>query len=220
MNTESSRLLGQKLKEVRKLLGLTQAQVGAAIGMSAAGSSSYVSRLEQGEIPKVALVTVVRYLQACKAPVGKFMLELAQAGAFGEAEQGLTVVDDKTKAEEAKRAKAKMLRDKRWEREAQDAEIVYRLWTDVLAVIVPMLPLDPSRRYLGHYLEGVKTFYRAWKRAVRGALNRDPVLDVQIAFDRIERVGLQKDLVSSAVHKMREMVFERLMAMIPQGGSI
>jgi hypothetical protein len=66
----------------------------------------------------------------------------------------------------------------------------------------------------------VKTFYRAWKRAVRGALNRDPVLDVQIAFDRIERVGLQKDLVSSAVHKMREMVFERLMAMIPQGGSI
>jgi hypothetical protein len=44
------------------------------------------------------------------------------------------------------------------------------------------------------------------------------VLDVQIAFDRIERVGLQKDLVSSAVHKMREMVFERLMAMIPLGG--
>jgi hypothetical protein len=146
------------------------------------------------------------------------MLELAQSGAFGEAEQGLTIVDDRTKAEEAKRAKAKLLRDKRWEREAQDAEIVYRLWTDVQAVIVPMMPLDPSRRYLGHYLEGVKTFYRAWKRAVRGALNRDPVLDVQIAFDRIERVGLQKDLVSSAVHKMREMVFERLMAMIPLGG--
>jgi len=218
MNTELSWRLGQKLKEVRKLSGLTQAQVGAAIGMSAAGSSSYVSRLEQGEIPKVALVTVVRYLQACKAPIGKFVLELAQSGAFGEAEQGLTVVEDRTRADEARRAKAQQRNQRRWERETEDAAIIARLWSEVQRAIYPLLPKDPTI-FFSHYLEGVRMFYRAWKLATRGALNHDPTLDVQTAFDRIEQAGVQSRLVPAAVHRMREVVFDRLMEMTPQSGS-
>ncbi len=218
MNTESSRHLGQKLKEVRKLSGLTQAQVGAAIGMSAVGSSSYVSRLEQGEIPKVALVTVVRYLQACKAPVGKFMLDLAQSGAFGEAESRSLSADyadyaDKRRDDETKRAKAKQRRERRGEREAEDAALTVKLWNEVQVAIYPLLPKDPTI-FMTHYLEGVRAFYRAWKLATRGALNHDPTLDVQMAFDRIEQAGLER-LVPAAVHKMREVVFERLMAMTP-----
>jgi hypothetical protein len=180
--------------------------------MGAAGSSSYVSRLERGSIPKVALVTVVRYLQACKVPVGQFMLELAQSGAFGEAEQGLTVVEDNTKVEQAKRAKAKLSYEKRWEREAQDSAIVAKLWREVAAAIQPVLAKEhPSRRLVAPYLEGVRTLYRAWKQAVRGAGNKDAAPDVQTAFDRIEQLGCQR-LVPGAVRKMREIVYERLMA--------
>jgi hypothetical protein len=78
--------------------------------------------------------------------------------------------------------------------------------------IYPLLPKDPTI-FLSHYLEGVRTFYRAWKLATRGALNHDPTLDVQTAFDRIEQAGLQR-LVPAAVHKMREVVFSRLMDLI------
>ena len=221
MNTESSRHLGQKLKQIRKLSGLTQDQVGAAIGMSAVGSSSYVSRLEQGKIPKVALVTVVRYLQACKVPVGEFMLELAQSGAFGEAEaESVTgFTSQKLRGETydaAKRARAKLRYDKRWERETQDAGIIAKLWLEVLAAMQPLLPPDPTR-FMAHYLEVVRDFYRAWKLATRGALNRDSTLDIQMAFDRIERNAVER-LVPAAVRKMREVVFNRLMAMTPQGG--
>jgi len=222
MNTESSRRLGEKLRQVRKLSGLTQDRIGAAIGMGAAGSSSYVSRLEQGKISKVALVTVVRYLQACNAPVGRFMLELAQSGAFGEAEQGLTVVADSSssspKLRQEKRAKAKLLYEKRWLREARDADIVAKLWIEVQAAIQPLLPLDPTRRLMSPYLEGVRAFYRAWKLATRGAVNKDITLDVQMAFGRIEQAGLQR-LVPAALRKMREIVFDRLMGMTPQSGS-
>jgi hypothetical protein len=80
------------------------------------------------------------------------------------------------------------------------------------------LPNDPTI-FLSHYLEGVRAFYRAWKQAVRGVVNRDPTLDVQMAFDRIEQAGLRV-LVPAALHKMREIVFERLMAMIPHCGNI
>ena len=217
MNTESSRHLGQKLKQIRKLSGLTQDQVGAATGMNAVGSSSYVSRLEQGKIPKVALVTVVRYLQACKVPVGKFMLELAQSGAFGEAEAesvtGFTAQKptSETSNEEAKRAKAKARHEQSAAREARDADIIARLWLEVLAAMQPLLPPDPTR-FMAHYLEVVRSFYRAWKLATRGALNRDPTLDVQMVFDRIEQ-NAREHLVPVAVRKMREIVFDRLMAM-------
>jgi hypothetical protein len=196
---------------------MTQEAVGSALGLKGSARHVYVGKLERGELPGVSFRTVVRYLQACKSPVGKFMLELAQSGAFGEAEQGLTIVDDKTKADEAKRAKAKLLRDKRWEREAQDADIVAKLWREVQVAIRPLLPNDPTI-FLSHYLEGVRAFYRAWKQASRGALNRDPTLDVQMAFDRLEQAGLRV-LVPAALRKMLEIVFERLMAMIPRGGN-
>ena len=81
----------------------------------------------------------------------------------------------------------------------------------------PLLPPDPTR-FMAHYLEVVRDFYRAWKLATRGAVNRDPTLDVQMAFDRIEQNAIQR-LVPAAVRKMREVVYDRLMAMTPRGGS-
>jgi hypothetical protein len=63
-------------------------------------------------------------------------------------------------------------------------------------------------------------FYRAWKQAARGTTRLDATLQVEMAFDRIEQVGVQKgNLLPAAVHKMREIMFERLMEMTPQGGN-
>jgi transcriptional regulator with XRE-family HTH domain len=212
------RELGRKLRDVRVQASLRQEAVSVAIGFKAKSGQSYVSRLEKGSIRCVKLDTIVGYLRACKAPVGKFMLELARSGAFGEGEQGLTVVvEDKLKDAQAKRAKAKLLYQKRWEREAQDADIIAKLWREVAPMVLSLLPSDPSRRLMAPYLEGVRAFYRAWKQAVRGAVNKDPVLDVQMAFDRIEQAGLRV-LVPAAVRKMREVVFDCLMAMTPQSG--
>jgi hypothetical protein len=140
------------------------------------------------------------------------MLELAQSGAFGEVEQGLTIVEDKARADEVKRARAQQRNQRRGEREAEDSVIIVKLWNEVQAAIYPLLPKDPTI-FLSHYLEGVRTFYRAWKLATRGALNHDPTLDVQMAFDRIEQAGLER-LVPDAVRKMREIVFDRLMRMV------
>ena len=113
-----------------------------------------------------------------------------------------------------RRAKAKARYEKQWEREAQDSAIVAKLWIAVQAAIQPLLVReDPTRRLMAPYLQGVRAFYRAWKQATRGALNRDPTLDVQMAFDRVEQAGLEARLVPAAVRKMREMVFERLMGM-------
>jgi transcriptional regulator with XRE-family HTH domain len=211
--------LGTALRAERKKAGLTQAAVGQVLGLKPPGGHGYVSCLETGKMGNVGIETVIRYLQTCKAPIGRFMLELAQSGAFGEAEQGLTVVvEDKLKEAQAKRAKAKLLYQKRWEREAQDSAIIARLWSEVMPAIQALLPSDPSRRLMAPYLEGVRAMYRAWKQAARGAVNRDPTLDVQMAFDRIEQAGLER-LVPAAVHKMREIVFERLMRMTPLGGN-
>jgi hypothetical protein len=130
-------------------------------------------------------------------------------------------IDDSSsslKLKQEKQAKAKLLYQKRWEREAQDSAIIAHLWSEVMPAIQALLPSDPSRRLMAPYLEGVRAMYRAWKQATRGAVNKDPVLDVQMAFDRIEQAGLQR-LVPAAVHKMREIVFDRLMAMMPQGGN-
>jgi transcriptional regulator with XRE-family HTH domain len=208
---EFLRQLGVSLRAERQKAGLSQDALAKALGHKGSASHAYVSKLEQGAFRNVNILTVVRYLQACKAPIGKFMLELAQSGAFGEAEQGLTVVEDKAKAEQTKRAKAKLLYQKRWEREAQDSAVIAKLWTEVQAAIQPLLVHeDPSRRLMTPYLEGVRVLYRAWKQAVRGAINKDPTLNVQMAFDRIEQAGVQR-LVPAAVHKMREVVFDRLM---------
>jgi transcriptional regulator with XRE-family HTH domain len=213
------------LRQVRKLSGLTQVQVGLTFGMTADSSSSYMSRLEKGDIPKVALVTVARYLQACRVPIGRFMLELAQSGAFGEAEaedvRGFTAQKPggEVSNEQARRARGKLLYEKRWLREAHDADIIAKLWREVLPAIQPLLPADdPTRRLLAPYLEGVRALYRAWKLAVRGAVNKDPTPDVRMAFDRIEQAGLRV-LVPAALRKMREIVFARLMALTPQGGN-
>jgi hypothetical protein len=188
------------------------------MGFRPARGQVFISLLEHGKAARVTLVTVVRYLKACKAPVGRFMLELAQSGAFGEIEQDLTIVEDKAKANEAKRAKAKLLYEKRWLRETHDAAIVAQLWSEVLPAIQPLLPADdPSRCLLSPYLEGVRALYRAWKRATRGAGGADPTPYVRVAFNRIEQAGLRV-LVPAALHRMCEIVFERLMEMIPQGG--
>ncbi len=211
--------LGQRLKEARRQAGLKQEAVAMEMGFRPAYGQVFISRLEHGKAAHVTLGAVVRYLRVCEASVGKFMLELAQSGAFGEAEQGLTVVvEDKLKDAQTKRAKAKLLYQKRWEREAQDSAIIAQLWSEVMPAVQRLLPADPSRRLMTPYLEGVRAMYRAWKQAVRGAANRDPTSDVQMAFDRIEQAGLQR-LVPAAVHKMREIVFDRLMRMTPQGGS-
>jgi transcriptional regulator with XRE-family HTH domain len=217
LSTEFYLSLGQKLRDVRRTAGLQQPAVAREMGFKLNTGQVFLSRLEHGKAANVTFGVVVRYLQACKAPVGKFMLELAQSGAFGEIEQGLTIVEDKAKADEAKRAKAKLLRDKRWEREAQDADIVAKLWREVQAAIRPLLPNDPTI-FLSHYLEGVRTFYRAWKQVVRGTTRLDTELQLAMSFDRIEQAGLEARLVPAAVHKMREMMFDRLMQMTPQGG--
>ena len=214
-----AKALGDRLRAARRQAGMTQEAVGAALGLSDSTRHVYVGKLERGKLPGVSFRTLVRYLKACSMPVGRFMLEMAQSGAFGEAEHGLTVVvEDKLKEAQAKRAKAKLLYQKRWERESQDAAIVARLWSEVMPAVQRLLPQDPSRRLMAPYLEGVRALYRAWKQAVRGAANRDPTSDVQMAFDRIEQAGLQR-LVPAAVHKMREIVFDRLMRLTPRGGN-
>ena len=178
-STAFLRQLGSRLKVERKNAGLSQDAIGTSLGIRTSIGHSYVSRLEAGKAGNVGLLTIVRYLRACKAPIGKFMLELVQSGAFGEAEQGPVVVDDSSssslKLRQAKRAKARLLYEKRWEREAQDAAIVAKLWIEVRTAIQPLLAQEhPTRRLLAPYLAGVRALYRAWKQAVRGAANRDP----------------------------------------------
>jgi transcriptional regulator with XRE-family HTH domain len=215
LDSEALRRLGAQLRTARKAAGLTQAQVCAAMGMKTVSSRAYLCRLEKGELRNVTLVNLVRYLRACKVPIGKFMLELTQSGVFGEAEaesfRGFTA-EKQVSTEQAKRARAKLSYEKRWEREAQDSAIVAQLWREVAAAIQPLLAKEhPSRRLVAPYLEGVRGLYRAWKQAVRGAGNKDAAPDVQTAFDRIEQLGCQR-LVPGAVRKMREMVYDRLMA--------
>jgi len=210
--------LGRKLRETRRKAGLSQGRVGQEMGLKPPSCASYVYRLEHGKLTNIRFSTILRYLQACKAPVGRFILEMAQSGAFGEAEAQCVTgfTSQKLRGETydaARRAKGKLLYEKRWERETEDADIVAKLWREVMPAIQPLLPADdPTRRLLAPYLEGVRALYRAWKQAVRGATSRDPTPDVQMAFDRIEQAGLQR-LVPAAVRKTREIVFARLMEM-------
>jgi len=215
--TELMRELGSRLRAERKKAGLSQDAVGQLLGLKQPWGHSYIGRLERGVAGDVGFGVIIQYLQACKTPIGKFMLELAQSGAFGEAEaedvRGFTAQKPggETSNEEAKWAKSKLQRERWSEREAEDAGIIAKLWIEVLAAMQPLLPPDPTR-FMAHYLEAVRSFYRAWKLATRGVLNRDPTLDVQMAFDRIEQNAIQR-LVPAAVHKMREVVYDRLMAM-------
>ena len=211
--------LGVRLRAERRRAGLSQDAVGAALGMKPFRGHAYISKLEKGVLRNVSFLTLVRYLEVCKAPIGKFVIELVQSGAFGEAEAQCVTgfTSQKPRGETydaAKRARGKLLYQKRWERETADANIIAKVWLEVQAAIQPLLPADdPTRSFLSPYLEGVRALYRAWKQAVRGAVNRDPTLDVQMAFDRIEQNAMQR-LVPAAVHKMREVVFDRLMSMV------
>ena len=104
-------------------------------------------------------------MQACKAPIGKFVLGLAQSGAFGKAEaedaRGFTS-ETQVSDEQAKRAKGKLLYQKRWEREARDAEVIAGIWREVQIAIQPLLPADdPTRCFLAPYLVGVRAMFRA-----------------------------------------------------------
>jgi transcriptional regulator with XRE-family HTH domain len=212
-NDEFLRQLGTRLRADRKKAGLSQDAVARALGQTASSGHAYISRLESGKLGDIGFLMLSCYLQVCKVPVGRFMLELAQSGAFGETEaesvRGFTA-EKQVSSEQEKRAKAKVLYEKRWGREAQDSAVVAQLWREVAAAIQPMLAQElPSRRLVAPYLEGVRALYRAWKQAVHGAGDRDPAPDVQAAFDRIEQLGCQR-LVPAAVRKMREVVFERL----------
>jgi transcriptional regulator with XRE-family HTH domain len=211
--------LGRKLRETRRKAGLSQGRVGQEMGLKPPSCASYVYRLEHGKLTNIRFSTILRYLQACKVPVGTFMLEMVQAGAFGEAEtesvRGFTA-EKQVSTAQAKRARARQLREKRWEREAQDAEVIAKVWIEVQTAIQPVLAREhPTRRLLAPYLAGVRALYRAWKQATRVAVGRDSTPDVQAAFDRIEQAGVRA-LVPAAVRKMREVVFERLMT--PQSG--
>jgi transcriptional regulator with XRE-family HTH domain len=214
-----AKALGARLRAARKHVGMTQEALGSALGLNGAARHVYVGKLERGELPGVSFRTLVRYLEACRVPVGKFMLELAQSGAFGEAEAESVrgfAAEKQVSDEQAKRAKARLVHEKRWEREAQDAEIIAKIWTEVQTAIQPVLAREhPTRRLLAPYLAGVRALYREWKQATRVAVGRDSTADVQAAFDRIEQAGVRA-LVPAAVRKMREVVFERLME--PQGG--
>jgi transcriptional regulator with XRE-family HTH domain len=218
MSTDFRVKLGAGLRAERKKAGLTQTAVGLALGLKPPGGHGYVSCLEAGKMGNVGIETVVRYLQICKTPVGKFMLELAQSGAFGEAEQGLIVVEDREAQQQKRREKAKARYEQRAAREARDADIVAVLWREVQIAIAPLLP-PGQPHYYSAYLNGVRAFYRAWRLARREARGMDPTPLVQSAFDRVERAGIELRLVPAAVRKMREIVFDSLMAMTPQGGN-
>jgi transcriptional regulator with XRE-family HTH domain len=212
-NDEFLRQLGTRLRAERKKAGLSQDAVARALGQTASSGHAYISRLESGKLGDIGFLMLSRYLQVCKVPVGRFTLELAQSGVFGEAEAESVrdfTAEEQVSDEQAKRVKAKLSYDRRWEREAQDSAIVARLWIEVQTAIQPLLAREhPSRRLVAPYLEGVRALYRAWKQATRGAVNRDPTSDIKAAFDRIEQLGCQR-LVPAAVRKMREVVFEKL----------
>jgi len=212
---EFLRQLGVRLRAERKKAGLSQDALARALGHAGSASHAYVSKLEQGRFGDVGYVVLMRYLQACKAPVGRFMLELAQSGAFGEAEaesvRGFAAqkLRGEASSEQARREKARARDEKRLAREAQDAVIVSRLWAEVQSAIRPLLP--PGQMHLvSSYLKGVKEFYRVWRLALREAKGLDPTPLVRSAFDRVERAGIGRRLVPAAVRMMREVIFERL----------
>lgn len=211
-----ARAIGAKLKDARKQARMTQEAVGGALGVKGSARHVYVGKLERGELPGVSLRMVVRYLQACKAPIGKFMMELVQSGAFGEEEADVVrgFTSQKLRVEtsnEEKRARGRLKYQQRWERELHDAQAVAALWKQVLPVILPMFPAGKFYSPVP-YLNGVREYYRVWKLATRQAKGSDPTPMVNFAFDQVEKMGLAARLIPAVVRKVREIVFERLVA--------
>ena len=221
---EFVRELGSRLRSERKKAGLSQEAVGQALGLKLPWGHSYVGKLERGVPGDVGFGVVIRYLQACKAPIGKFMIELVQSGAFGQEEAqcvtGFTSQESPSsslKLKEEKRLKAKLRYEKRWEREFQDAQVVEALWKEVLPVIQPMFPAGKYYSPMP-YLNGVREYYRVWKLATRQAKGSDPTTMVNCAFDQVEKKGIAARLIPAIVRKVREIVLARLMAVTPQSG--
>jgi hypothetical protein len=62
------------------------------------------------------------------------------------------------------------------------------------------------------YLNGVREYYRVWKRATRQAKGSDPMQMVNYAFEQVEKKGIAARLIPAIVRKVREIAFARLMA--------
>jgi transcriptional regulator with XRE-family HTH domain len=71
--SETARLLGLRLKELRKRAGLTQTQVAEFLGMNRPGGKSWVSQLEHGNLHEVSINSVVEFVRACRADIGEIL---------------------------------------------------------------------------------------------------------------------------------------------------
>jgi transcriptional regulator with XRE-family HTH domain len=119
--------LGQRLKEVRQKAGLQEPAVAREMGFKPSTGQVFISRMEHGKAANVTLGAVVRYLQACRTPVGKF-------------------VEDKTRDEQAKRTKAELQYEKREAREARDADIMARFGLRNVDCGIPNSTFRPKSR--------------------------------------------------------------------------
>jgi transcriptional regulator with XRE-family HTH domain len=63
--------MGAQLRKVREHSGLTQDEVAARMGLKGKGRRSHVARLERGENANPHARTLILYLKACGAPMGK-----------------------------------------------------------------------------------------------------------------------------------------------------
>lgn len=70
---EFSRLLGLRLKELRKRAGLTQTQVAKCLGRPGPGGKSWVCQLEKGTLHEVSINNVVEFVWACRADVEEIL---------------------------------------------------------------------------------------------------------------------------------------------------
>jgi transcriptional regulator with XRE-family HTH domain len=69
----TARLLGLRLKELRKRAGLTQTQVAACMGKLGPGGKSWVCQLEKGNLPEASLNSLVGFVRACRADVAELL---------------------------------------------------------------------------------------------------------------------------------------------------
>jgi transcriptional regulator with XRE-family HTH domain len=70
---EFSRLLGLRLRELRKHAGLTQTQVAKFLGKPGPGGKSWVCQLEKGNLREVSINNVVEFVWACGADPGEIL---------------------------------------------------------------------------------------------------------------------------------------------------
>ena len=61
------RILGERMKQVRRRSGLSQMKLAKLIGFDPAHGYKYILRLEKGRVPNPTLRTVAAYIEACGA---------------------------------------------------------------------------------------------------------------------------------------------------------